>query len=177
MKEEELIKLLQKITRHAGICRDGFSRMLTMNLDSLVEYYATQPDWCLERNIPTLDILSKYFSDRQSQGVYIDCHFNGETLIDRQFYILHHCTGKINTGLNVNKGIIPMIYLANDCDITIESIDTGFRHTPWIIPVYSFGNNKIHNSGDAILLDIKYEAVIDSPHNTEESHDDLQTTD
>lgn len=132
--------------RELGICKDGFSHICHGDLDYLVDYYIANPDWCMERDYPTLpymrDNLNKnYLADR---GIFIDRHFDGELLNDKQVYIFHHCDGKIAVNLNVSLGLIPMLYFCNGCNLVIKDKKSyeGQRERI-IVPIYEFGLNKI----------------------------------
>lgn len=130
--------------RELGICKDGFSDMNHGDLDFLVEYYIAHPDWCMERDYPTLPYLQDNFDAKflEDKGVYVGKTFNGEVLDDKQVYILHKCNGWIRTRLNVNKELIPMFYFANDCDIYIDC-ESNIK-----IPLYIVqdGRNRITHS-------------------------------
>lgn len=106
-----------------------------------VRLYKKTIDWALEEGYPRLDTLRKYFSDCESEGVFIDRHFNNEDLRDQQVYVFHNCTGTIRVGLNVQKRIIPMLYFANDCRMTVKS--SGPAALQVRVPLYIFGDNNI----------------------------------
>lgn len=109
------------------------------SMESAIDLYKKTIDWALEENYPSLSVLRRSFSNCEDYGIFVDKHFNGELLMDQQVYVLHHCSGVINVGLNLEKKIIPMIYLANDCDITIKrKVDSAFLIH---VPIYSFGDN------------------------------------
>ena len=85
--------------------------------EEAVALYLKTIDWALEEGYPRLDTLREYFADCEPYGVYIDRHFNGTLFLDKKVYVFHHCSGKIRVGLNRSKSIIPMIYLANGCNL------------------------------------------------------------
>lgn len=132
-------------TAHAkGICAEGYKQMLeSSDIDALVNYYITNPDWCLERNFPDLQTLRDHFGDIDEKGVFVDKTFNGELLNDLQAYIFHNCKGTIKVGLNVEKAIIPMLYLANGCDLKIVGVGDIKPIKPSEVPVYVFGQNDV----------------------------------
>ena len=80
-------------------------------------------------------------------GIFIDRHFDGEELLDRQVYIFHHCTGTIRTGLNLEKKLIPMLYLANGCNLRIE----GAPGNAVRVPAYTFDGSRVE-ADDKIKL-------------------------
>lgn len=125
-----------------GICSDGFKHMLeSPDIDALVKYYIANPDWCLERDFPSLSFLREHFADIGNKGIFVDKEFNGELINDKQVYIFHHCKGTIKVGLNVEKAIIPMLYFANGCQMQIEGVGESLHKAK--IPIYSFGRNSL----------------------------------
>lgn len=128
----------------AGICSEGEGILTSAgNKQAMVDYYLTCPDWCLEREFPSYDTLVNQFSDCQSQGVYIGERFDKQIMFDKQVYVFHNCKGVIYTGLNTDKAIIPMIYVANSCDLKIIGLDMDFADEIYV-PVYSYGKNKLN---------------------------------
>ena len=112
----------------------------TTKADAIALYLKTI-DWALEEDYPGLNVIRQHFSDCEEYGVYVDKTFSGETLIDLPVYVFHNCRGTIKVGLNVEKQIIPMLYFANNCDMTIISSDhLGLRNR---VPLYVFGDNTI----------------------------------
>lgn len=128
-----------------GICKEGHKIMLeSADKDALVNYYVENPDWCMERDFPTLTMLRDHFADVRNKGVYIDHTFNGELLNDLQTYIFHNCKGTIKVGLNVDKAIIPMLYLANGCRLRIVGIGENVPpNSRPAVPIYVFGKNDL----------------------------------
>lgn len=112
-----------------------------------IDLYKKTIDWALERNFPNLAILRKEFMDCQDDGIFIDHTFNGETLNEHQVYVFHNCKGTIKVGLNTNKSIIPMLYFANNCEMTVVGTN-AIRVRPDIIPCYIFGENNIEAEND-----------------------------
>lgn len=129
--------------RSNGICVDGYDYMRKSSIESLVRYYKANPDWCMERNYPTLDILRKDFDNEKLQdfGIFIDHTFKGELLDKHQVYIFHNCKGSIKTALNYDAEIIPMLYFANGCNMTIGCDQLNVF--PIRVPLYIFGENNI----------------------------------
>ncbi len=129
--------------RSNGICVDGYDYMRKSSIESLVRYYKANPDWCMERNYPALDILRKDFDNEKLQdfGIFIDHTFKGELLDKHQVYIFHNCKGRILTALNYDAEIIPMLYFANGCNMTIDCDQHNVL--PIRVPLYIFGENNI----------------------------------
>lgn len=130
-------------TAHAkGICAEGYKQMLeSADAGAMVDYYVAEPDWCLERGFPDLQTLREHFPDCGNKGVFVDKTFHGELLNDLQTYIFHNCKGTIKVGLNVEKAIIPMLYLANGCRLRIVGVGDVAPKKPSVVPMYIFGKN------------------------------------
>jgi len=143
MNVQEIKEALISGAQEKGICGPGYDRMLASDIDGLVDYYVANPDWCLERGFPALGFLRAHFTDRADKGVFVDRTFRGELLNERQAYIFHNCKGTIKVGLNVGKGIIPMLYLANGCRLHIVGAGDAKPGKPSVVPVYTFGKNDV----------------------------------
>lgn len=137
--KEELIER----ARAKSICQPGYKRMLESDIDSLVDYYIETPDWCLTHNFPDFATIKDHFTGFESKGVFVGKTFHGELLNDLQAYIFHNCKGTIKVGLNVDKAIIPMLYLANGCRLHIVGVGEAKPKKPSEIPVYTFGHNDV----------------------------------
>ncbi len=142
--EKELKNTLISTAHDKGICADGYKQMLgSADADEMVDYYVANPDWCLERSFPDLQTLREHFSNVEDKGVFVDRTFHGEMLNDLQTYIFHNCKGTIKVGLNVDKAIIPMLYLANGCRLRIVGAGDSIPVIPSEVPVYLFGKNDL----------------------------------
>ena len=106
-----------------------------------IALYKKTIDWALEEGYPDLRFLRNQFSDCEVDGVFVDKHFSGEILNDHEVYVFHHCTGTIRTGLNLSRRLIPMLYFANDCDMSIQGIPGSAMQVR--VPLYIFGQNRI----------------------------------
>lgn len=137
----------------SGVCEEYQS--LLERASSKVEalaLYKRGIDWCLEKNSPPLDLLRKFSADCDASGIFIDRHFEGELLNDHQTYVFHNCTGTIRTGLNLNRRLIPMLYFANGCRMTV----TGDSQIKVRVPLYIFGENEIFCEPDEGIEPIFY---------------------
>lgn len=147
MNSPSIKQQLLNIALAKGICSEGEQTIATSpSLDSLVDYYVANPDWCLERDFPTLDFLRDNFADVGDKGVFVSRTFHGELLNDRQAYIFHNCKGTIKVGLNVDRAIIPMLYFANSCRLRVVGVSDfkPKRHSsPPRVPIYLFGHNDL----------------------------------
>lgn len=122
-----------------------------------IELYKKTIDWALEEGYPTLETLRQDFSDCEEFGIYVGRRFHGEILNREQVYVFHNCTGTIRTGMNLNKRIIPMLYFANGCDMSVKGI--GDRNMQIRVPLYVFGENRVvgEKSDDIICKIYEYE--------------------
>lgn len=135
-------KLLRRQASLHHMCEENRSALEEVNSKAdAIALYKKTIDWALEEDYPDLYALRRYFNDCELYGIFIDKEFHGETLMDQQVYVFHNCTGTIRTGLNLEKEIIPMLYFANNCDMSVRSaapVGTSIR-----VPIYIFGDNKI----------------------------------
>ncbi len=144
---EKLKSYLENKVSELGICESGMERLRGISdRASLIAYYIQHPDWCLERGFPDIRVLREFFSDCSEYGVFVDRIFHGELLNDSQTYIFHNCKGTINVGLNTEKAIIPMLYLANGSRLHIVGvgdIKPKKASERSIVPIYTFGKNDV----------------------------------
>lgn len=106
-----------------------------------IKLYKGTIDWALEEGYPSLDTIRRFFSGCESDGIFVDKEFHGETLTDQQVYVFHNCKGTVRTGLNVAKRIIPMLYFANGCEMDVKGM--AGSGTSARVPLYVFGQNRI----------------------------------
>lgn len=140
--DSELKEFLLRQGRLHRMCNENLIALKACSSKKdAIELYKKTIDWALEENYPPLSVLRRSFSNCEEYGLYVDKEFRGEKLMDQQVYVLHHCSGTINVELNIEKKIIPMIYLANDCDITIKRPESSAFSIR--VPIYSFGENII----------------------------------
>lgn len=147
MEEAQLKSVLEESAKASGICAQGYKRIHDSGRESLVAYYLSCPDWCLERGYPSLDILRSDFKNCEDKGVYIDKQFDGEMFDELQVYVFHNCKGRIRVGWDIDNAIIPMLYFANGCDISIEG-DGISRLLPIRVPIYLFGEQNVRTKDD-----------------------------
>lgn len=134
MEEMQLKETLMEGARRGGICAEGYAQMRSYDRDELIDFYVANPDWCMERDFPSLKLLRREFSDIEDKGVYVGRTFDGEVLDSRQVYIFHDCEGIIKVAMDYDNAIIPMLYFANGCKIRVEC---GQKNEPAInVPLY-----------------------------------------
>ena len=143
MTQEALKKELMNEARRMGICADGFREMRTDSIGELVDRYVANPDWCMERGFPSLEILRSEFSDCEDKGVFVGRTFNGEVFSGKQAYIFHDCKGTIRVAMDYDNAVIPMLYFTNGCNITISCDQPN--DPPIKVPLYitDEGDNNI----------------------------------
>lgn len=147
MNETELKETLMKDARHEGICAEGYAEMRGYDRVGLIRYYLANPDWCMERDFPSLELLRCEFSGCEDKGIFVDRIFNGELLSKNQVYVFHHCVGAVRIGWNPEEAIIPMLYFANGCELTVTS-DGAWNPNPVPVPAYVFGRNRVEALSD-----------------------------
>lgn len=140
-----LIEKLMSEGKSRGICVDGMDRIMSGDKDAMVDYYLRIIDWGLENDFPDLDTLRAEFSGFEDKGVHVGKTFSGEVFDKLQTYVFHDCKGTIRVAMDYDNAVIPMLYFANGCDISIECEQ---RNVPAIrVPVYVFGKNDVKVSG------------------------------
>lgn len=127
------------------------------SMDEAIKLYKKTIDWALEEGYPNINTLRRYFSNCEDYGVFIDKNFHGEVLTEHQVYVFHNCTGTVRTGLNIRKGVIPMLYFANGCDMNVRGIHGSGAQAR--VPLYVFGDNRIagEQSDDIICKTYTYD--------------------
>lgn len=142
--------------RAKGICAPGYELMRSYDRDGLVDFYLQNPDWCLERGFPALELLRSEFSDCEDKGVYVGKTFRGEVFDKLQTYIFHGCRGTIRVAMDYANAIIPMLYFANGCRMIIKCDQKENKNHPIEVPLYSFGKNDIQAKDNSYVRFIKY---------------------
>lgn len=147
MEQKWKNRALSDITAHkvCGEYSELTSRAKT-KVDAL-HLYKRGIDWCLENDSPSVDLLRSYKEDCAYSGIFIDRHFDGELLIDQPVYVFHNCSGTIRVGLNVAKRIIPMLYFANGCNMTV----VGDSPTRVRVPLTVYGDSLIKAETDGSI--------------------------
>lgn len=130
---------LLKQAKERGMCPENY-RLLSSceNKDEAVELYKKTIDWALEEGYPSLFVLKKDFCDMEHAGIFVGHVFHREMLDEQQVYVFHGCEGTIRVRLNIEKKIIPMLYFANGCKMTVKC-DDDIR-----VPLYIFGENQVY---------------------------------
>lgn len=160
----ELKEALMQDAKADGICAEGYGKMRGYDRDELINYYLTNPDWCLQRRFPSIRLLRTEFSDIEDRGVFVEKKFNGETLDRKQVYVFHHCEGKIKVAMDYDNAVIPMLYFANGCKITIECEQINFP--PIMVPVFVVEDGRTQVEGtDNEWCNFRYHSINIIPKN------------
>lgn len=107
--------------------------------------------WALQERYPTKEDLLA-FADKDvlaENDIYIDREFSGERIDEHICCVFINCKGWITTGLNLDKAIIPMIYLSEGSDLLIK-VDENLTRP---IPVELYYGSKV--KGDTKRLAVK----------------------
>lgn len=88
--------------------------------------------WALQERYPTKAELLSFIGKKTlaDNGVYIDTVFNGERIDDHVCCVFIGCSGRISTGLNMSKRIIPMLYLSEGSSLHIDVDDVLLSPLP-----------------------------------------------
>ena len=148
--------MLMEEARRGGICAEGYGLMRGYDRDELIAYYVANPDWCMERDFPSLEILRSEFSDIEDKGVYVGMTFYGEVFCDKQVYIFHDCIGTIRVAMDYDNAVIPMLFFANGCRMRVTCTQKENLKSPIDVPLYIFGKNDIQARSNIYAKFIKH---------------------
>lgn len=126
-----------------GICEDGLAILNNQsNKDEMVDYFMRNPDWCLERNYPNIDLLKSEFGDMQHKGLYVGQKLEGVMCKSLPVYVFVGCSGTIFVEMDYEQGIIPMLYFSGGCRVIVRCKQKN-PNGAIKVPVYSFGRNDL----------------------------------
>lgn len=139
-------KIKRRIEEEAkvvGICNE-FAKLVyeASTMEDMVNAYKRGLDWALRHDFPSLPLLRDMKDEIADFGIFIDRHFNGETLDKHQVYVFHNCTGEIHAGLNVPLRVIPMLYFSSGCDMTV--LPSGPSGMNIRVPLYVLEGSEVH---------------------------------
>lgn len=106
-----------------------------------IRLYKNCISWALQERYPTKEDLLNFIPQETlaENGVYIDSVFDGKRIDSHICCVFLNCKGRISTGLNIDKAIIPMLYLSEGSDLEIE-VDNGLLRP---IPVELYYDSKV----------------------------------
>lgn len=158
--ETAWIRQLRREASSHGMCKENRDALESIQTKGdAIALYKKTIDWALEEGYPNFGTIQRDFADCSEYGVFVNRDFHGELLSDQQVYVFHHCTGWVRTGLNVQKRIIPMLYFANGCEMTLKG--AGPSDLEVRVPLYIFGENRIRaeHSGDVVFKTYKFDVA------------------
>lgn len=120
--------------KEKGMCAENYEALLACS-DRLtaIALYQKTIDWPLENDYPTIDTLREFFGDCEECGLYVSRELD-ITAGKHQVYVFHDCCGTVNVEMDCGRGIVPMLYFANNCDIDVVCRQPNFR--PIRVPLY-----------------------------------------
>lgn len=96
------------------------------NINQAARLYKSCISWALLERYPTkeelLDIANGDKAVLAKNGIFIDTLLNGELIDDFLCCVFLSCTGSIRVGLNVEKAIVPKLYLSEGTRLSVEPI-------------------------------------------------------
>lgn len=144
---EDWKELLVSEAKTKRMCGENFRGLLECeDKKTAIELYKKTIDWALEEEYPSLGIICDCFSDCEEYGIFVGKVLSMEELSTQQVYVIHACNGTVDVFMDYKNAIIPMIYIANGCDIEIKCSQHNL--IPIIIPIYIFGENNVQISED-----------------------------
>lgn len=140
-------EVLVSQAKEKHMCGENFRMLIECDdKESAIYLYKKTIDWALEERYPTESVLREYFSDCEEYGIFVGKTLDKIEMSKKQVYVLHGCNGFIRVAMDYEKAVIPMIYVANGCDITIECVQ--HNSIPIVVPIYIFGDNKVKTIGN-----------------------------
>lgn len=128
--DRDLSEELLQLACDANLCNQFQREWKDRDKIGLVQFYKENPDWCLERQYPTLDYLERNFNSEEvrKEGVYVSIFVDGD-ILDEQVYIFVNCTGTAYIKFDAKKKIFPMIYLSEGSRMTfiVDGSSTPFQ--------------------------------------------------
>ena len=77
---------------------------------------------------------------------------------NKQVFVFHDCHGTINVEMDYENAIIPMLYFANGCNMTVICRQKNIF--PVKFPLYIFGRNTIYTeNNDSAIFRIFYKKL------------------
>lgn len=109
--------------------------------------------WALQEQYPTKNDLLNFMTKETlaENGVYVDMEFKGERIDNHICCVFLNCKGNLSTGLNVDKAIIPMIYLSDGSDLVISVDDYLTKPIP--VELYYGSRATSHDMGKLSIKD------------------------
>ncbi len=153
-KQKTLKMANSRIIKYSGrsLCENYLSPLKKcQTATQAIRLYKNCISWALLECYPTKEELLAFApkDTLADNGVYIDTEFNGERIDNHICCVFLGCKGRIKTGLNAEKAIIPMLYLSDESEMEVK-VDDGLTHP---IPIELYYNSRV--MGDTNKLSIK----------------------
>lgn len=143
-----------------GICEIGVALVEKAKTDSdFIRYYKQQITGCLKAGFPDLRFMRKHRKMLSKNGIYVDAHFDCDVLRSMQTYVFYNCTGIIQVEMDTERCIIPNLYFAGGCDITVVCSQDNVM--PISVSLSVFGEDKVkcYDSTGAHFFKYNYPAA------------------
>ena len=110
----------------AGLCQNHIDKWGEMSVEQLIAYYKANPDWCLERNFPTISFMNEHFKTNEvmEMGVYInqkDMKWAYALPKGNNQLIFNNCTGR----LTIDEWSVARIFVGLDSHLEITVKDNA----------------------------------------------------
>lgn len=108
------------------------------NASQAIRLYKNCISWALLEKYPTKEEMLSFAENSvwEENGVYIDRTFDGERIDSHICCVFISCNGRISTGLNIDKEIIPKLYLSEGSRLKID-VDAGMLYPIDVETYYS----------------------------------------
>lgn len=137
--KEYLIKLAKK----KEMCSPFYNALKECRTkEDAIRLYKRNVTWAAKNNYPDIEFLRGEFGQLDDIGFFVDREFKGEIIKSLQVYVFHNCSGYLYVDLDVKLCNIPMLYVANDSNLSLfraESVDNGLIS----VPVYLFDKSSV----------------------------------
>lgn len=97
-----------------------------------IRLYKNCISWALQERYPTKTDLLNFASKEvlAENGVFIDTTFDGERIDSHICCVFLNCEGRISTGLNIEKKVIPMLYFSEGSNLDVIVDDSLIKPIP-----------------------------------------------
>ena len=116
-----------------------------------IRLYKNCISWALQERYPTKEDLLNFASKEvlAENGVFIDTEFDGERIDSHICCVFLNCKGRISTGLNIEKAVIPMLYLSEGSDLEVSVDDFLIKPIP--VELY-YGSRIVSSDKDKLSV-------------------------
>jgi len=113
---------LKQMAINNGLCQDHIKSWRNYSDEELIEYYVTNPCWCIERNFPSNKFIIDNFiqSDLNKHGIFINDKLTDKD-IKNNTLIISDCVGEIG----VNAYRVVRAYVSGNSHIKFKIIENA----------------------------------------------------